>query len=662
MNVYRDTQKLPSFSKSVITIGSFDGVHTGHRKILDRIHSIAREIAGESVVITFYPHPRSILDPSDNSVSLLQTLEEKLHTLESLGIDNVVIVPFTLEFSQLSPREYIETFIIDHFHPSHVVIGYDHRFGLNRMGDITLFREYASKHQFTLVEIPRQEIDDIAISSTKIRKALLEGHVEEANIFLAAPYTITGKVVKGDQMGSKLGYPTANILIKEKTKLIPHPGIYVVKALVEQIPFEGMMYIGTRPTVSLQEHNNIEVHLFDVNMNLYEKEIQVFLLSYLREDARFETLDGLKEQLKVDEIASRVQLEELRKQQKSKPRITLSVLNYNGVELLESYLPMMEYSSAKHECSILVIDNDSQDMSIDFLREWYPEVIIRQLTSNHGFAEGYNIGLSEVETEYTVIINSDVLVTENWLDPIISFMDENKHVGAVQPAILSLENKDFFEYAGAAGGFIDILGYPFCRGRIFHTVEKNENQYTEPRQVFWASGAAMVVRTDLFKKLGGFDPSFFAHQEEIDLCWRMKQAGYEVWCLPESKVYHLGGGTLQYLNPRKDFLNFRNNLCMLTKNESLLKLTWLIPLKLILDGIAAIQFLLKGRPASVVAIFKAHMQFYVRLPFVIERRNVEFTKIKACRINKENENGRYPSSIIWKYYIEKKKFFSSLKF
>ncbi|MCE2790013.1 MAG: bifunctional riboflavin kinase/FAD synthetase [Saprospiraceae bacterium] len=661
MNIYRDIKQLPPFQKSVITIGSFDGVHTGHRKILERVHSIAREIHGESVVVTFYPHPRSIVDSAEAQVSILQTLDEKLFALEELGIDNVVVVPFTFEFSQLSPREYIEAFIIHLFHPSHVVIGYDHRFGMHRSGDITLFKEYAEQNHFHLVEIPRQEIDDITVSSTKIRKALLAGNIEDANLFLARPYIISGKVVKGDQIGTKLGYPTANIQIKEKGKLIPKQGVYAAQVWVENVLFDGMLYIGTRPTVSQQEHNSVEVHLFDIQLNLYEKNIKIQLLSYIREDQFFENTEQLKEQLKTDELATRVWLADWKQQTRQIPRVTIAILNYNGVDMLESYLPMMEYSSSKYELSFLIIDNCSKDLSVDFIREWYPEIQIRQLTQNHGFAEGYNIGLEEITTEYTVIINSDVLVEENWLDPIIEFLDQNKNVAVIQPAILSLERKEFYEYAGAAGGFLDAFGYPFCRGRIFQTVEKNEGQYDERRQIFWASGAAMVLKTEVFHKLGGFDPSFFAHQEEIDLCWRIKQAGYEIWCLPDSKVYHLGGGTLPYQHPKKDYLNFRNNLYMLTKNESLLKLLWLIPLKLILDGLAALQFMAKGKPASVFAIFKAHMMFYSQLPAIFERRNKEFTLIQKAKINPPNMAGRYSSSILWKYFCEKRKTFTSLR-
>lgn len=347
---------------------------------------------------------------------------------------------------------------------------------------------------------------------------------------------------------------------------------------------------------------------------------------------------------------------------KKDSKVTIAILNYNGVELLESYLPMIEYSSSKYEFDVLLIDNHSDDLSIDFVKEWYPEIKVVELSKNYGFAAGYNKGLNNVQTEYLVIINSDVLVTENWLDPIIQKMDDDKNLGIVQPVIKSLEDKEKFEYAGAAGGYLDMFGYPFCRGRIFDTVEKDEGQYAQGVDIFWASGATMVCRTKLFKALGGFDGGFFAHQEEIDLCWRAKSAGYDIKCITASTVYHLGGGTLDYSNPRKDFLNFRNNLYMLTKNESLTNLLWIIPAKLVLDGIAGLKFLIDGKPKSTLAIIRSHISYYIHLPLVFERRNKEHQWIQNAKINPPNTKGRYQNSIVYKYYVEGKKTFSKLKF
>lgn len=662
MNIYRNIKELPVFKNAVITIGSFDGVHSGHQKIISRVKALADEINGESIVITFYPHPRSVVDASTHDISVLNTLDEKLTLIKSYGIANVVIVPFSFEFSRQSPREYVEKFIISSFQPKYIVIGYDHKFGLNRAGDISLFKEYEALGHFKVIEIPRQDIEDIAISSTKIRKALVSGNIQEANLFLNHPYILTGKVVHGDKLGSKLGYPTANLQISEKDKLIPVEGVYAVKIEIDNLSFEGMMYIGKRPTVSDQTAINIEINIFDFNQNIYDKIIQIHILEFLREDIRFENLDQLKDQLQIDEKNAQLALSELNQQTKKEAKVTIAILNYNGVELLEAYLPMIEYSSSKYTFDILVIDNHSSDLSVDFVKEWYPEIKLVELSQNYGFAAGYNKGLNHINSEYVVIINSDVLVTENWLDPILDQLESDKNLGIAQPVIKSLEHKEHFEYAGASGGFIDLFGYPFCRGRIFDTVEKDENQYAKDIEIFWASGAAMVCRTKLFKSIGGFDDGFFAHQEEIDLCWRAKSAGYYIKCVTASTVYHLGGGTLDYQNPRKDFLNFRNNLYLLTKNEPLTNLLWIIPAKLVLDGIAGFKFLFDGKPKSTLAVIRAHISFYIHLPLVFERRNKEYHWIENSRINPPNTTGKYFNSIVYKYYVEGKKVFSKLKF
>lgn len=662
MNIYKNINDLPAFKNPVITIGSFDGVHAGHQKILSRVKTLADEINGESVVITFFPHPRKIVDPREQGLSVLNTLDEKIGHISSLGIGNIVIVPFTFEFSRLSPREYIEKFILGCFHPKYVVIGYDHKFGLNRAGDIHLFKDYESAGHFHVVEIPKQEVDEVTVSSTKIRSAILSGKIEDASLLLNHPYILTGKVIHGDKLGTKLGYPTANLYISEKEKLIPMEGVYAVKTEIEDEEFDGMMYIGKKPTVSDQAGINIEINIFDFNQNIYDKTIKINIIKYLRNDLKFDSLDQLKEQLAIDEKNAIIALDSLKTFDKKHPIVTIAILNYNGSELLESYLPMIEFSSEKYEFDILVIDNKSEDLSVDFVKEWYPEIRVAELSKNYGFADGYNKGLKDVHTDYVVIINSDVLVTENWLDPIIEALEADKELGIVQPMILSMEDKTKFEYAGAAGGYIDVFGFPFCRGRIFNHVEFNENQYEDNAEIFWASGAALVCRTKVFKSLGGFDGSFFAHQEEIDLCWRFRQAGYNIKCISTSKVYHLGGGTLDYNNPKKDFLNFRNNLYLLTKNEHLINLLWLIPAKLILDGIAGLKFLLDGKFRSTIAIIKAHMSYYKHLPLVFERRNLEQNLIFRNKINKPDLNGIFFGSIVWKYYIERIKKFTDLNF
>lgn len=660
MNIFRDIQDLPSFKKAVITIGSFDGIHSGHKKILNRVRELADETNGESIVITFYPHPRNVLDPSTSIISVLTTIDEKLTLLREAGIQNVVIVPFTFEFSRQMPREYIEKFIIGSFNPAYVVIGYDHRFGLNRNGDITLLKEYESN--FKVIEIPVQDIEDIAISSTRIRNCVQEGEMQEAAEYLGYPYILTGKVVHGDKIGAQIGYPTANLQIGDKSKLIPKEGIYAVRIKVDDVLFDGMMYIGKRPTVSDQIHDNIEINLFEFNQNIYNKNICVYVQKLLRTDKKFESIEEMKIQIQKDEHQAREVLAELKKNDEDPADVTIAILNYNGVELLESYLPMMHYSTSRYKADIVVIDNNSDDLSMDFVREWYPEIKVTELLKNYGYAEGYNKGLKDIDTEFVVFVNTDVQVTENWLDPILDAMKANKSIGAVQPVIKSLEDKNYFEYAGAAGGYIDALGYPFCRGRIFNTIEKDEKQYQEPVEIFWASGAAMVTRTKLFKDLGGFDGGFFAHQEEIDLCWRMKQAGFSIHCLPSSVVYHLGGSTLDYQNPRKDFLNFRNNLYLVTKNVNLTSLLWLIPIRLILDGIAGLKFLTDKKPKSTLAVIRAHMSFYIHLPLVIERRNKEYQCIRKVKIDAPNNNGKYYGSIVYKYFVEGRKKFSQLKF
>ncbi len=662
MNIYRDIQQLPSFKKAVITIGSFDGIHSGHQKILHRVKDLADEINGESVVVTFYPHPRSVIDPSSNEISVLTTLDEKLDLLKKLGIQHVVVVPFSFEFSRQLPREYIEKFIIGNFNPAYIVIGYDHRFGLNRKGDITLLKEYESNSGFKVIEIPRQDIEDIAISSTRIRKAVHAGEMEEAAAWLGYPYILSGRVVHGDKLGSKIGYPTANLQLESKDKLLPKVGVYAVQVEIDEVLFGGMMYIGKRPTVSDQTFDNIEINVFDFDQNIYDRNIKISTIHFLRDDTKFEDIEAMKLQIGQDEENARLLLASYSKNTPDKADVTIAILNYNGAELLESYLPIMGYSSSKYNVDIVVIDNHSDDLSIDLVTEWYPEIKIVELTKNYGFATGYNKGLKDIHTEFVVIINSDVQVTENWLDPIIDAMKADITIGAAQPVIKSMEDKSSFEYAGAAGGFIDALGYPFCRGRIFNTIEKDHGQYKEEIEVFWASGAAMVVRNKLFKEIGGFDGGFFAHQEEIDLCWRMKMAGYNILCLPQSVVYHEGGGTLDYQNPRKDFLNFRNNLYLLTKNMYLTSLLWLIPIRLILDGIAGIKFLFEGKPKSTLAIIRAHLSFYIHLPLVMERRNKEYQWIRNVKINNPNFSGKYYGSIVYKYYIEGKKKFSQLKF
>jgi riboflavin kinase/FMN adenylyltransferase len=665
MNIYRDLKQLPTFQNSVITIGAFDGLHLAHQKILKRVTDLAHEVEGPSVLITFYPHPRKVVDPSSSDLQILDTLEEKIDRLSELGIQNLVIIPFSFDFSRMAPREYIENFIIKLFSPAYIVIGYDHRFGLNRGGDINLLQEYSVTNDFEVIEILKQEIEEVGVSSTRIRKALQQGDIEEAKKFLGAPYMLSGKVVHGDKLGSKLGYPTANINISDKDKLIPCEGIYAVQIEIDQVHFKGMLYIGKRPTIGKNLPPVVEVNIFDFDQNIYDQYIKISLISYIRGDMTLDGFDALKEQMQLDKALVNQYFDATKKlfrYTQTPSKISVVILNYNGVDMLESYLPMVEYSSSIHEHNIAVIDNNSADESISYLEEWHPEIRIIPLVKNYGFAEGYNRGLQSIDSEYIAILNSDVLVTENWIDPIIKLMDNDRTIGIAQPIILSLEHKDQYEYAGAAGGYLDSLGYPFCRGRIFDHVEKQGETYANTTDIFWASGAAMVIRTELYKSLGGFDKMFFAHQEEIDLCWRAKRAGHRVVCVTDSKVYHLGGGTLDYQNSKKIYYNFRNNLYMLTKNEPFGKLLWLIPSKLLLDGIAGVKFIAERKYTHAFQILKAHFTFYLTLPLVIEATNRDTLAISKSSIGPADHNGKYSGSIVWQFFVRGKKTFDQLKF
>ena len=300
MKVFRDINEIPVIKNPVLTIGSFDGVHFGHQQILSRINALAKEHNGESVVITFHPHPRQIIYPKDNSLTLLNTLKEKLYLLEKAEIDNVVVVPFSIEFSQQNPVEYIEKFLIEKFHPKFIVIGYDHRFGLNREGSIYLLNQYKTKHDFEVVEIQKQELENIAISSTEIRKSIQGNTFEKANALLGYPYLLSGEVISGKQVGKQLGFPTANLKIENKNKLIPPEGIYAVRIIHQQRKFDGMLYIGNRPSLEDNNKRSIEINIFDFNEIIYNEFILVEILSYVRADQKYDSLEELKAQLNLD--------------------------------------------------------------------------------------------------------------------------------------------------------------------------------------------------------------------------------------------------------------------------------------------------------------------------------------------------------------------------
>ncbi len=310
MKVYRGLDHDFSISRPVITPGTFDGVHIGHRKIIERIRLKAREIGGESVVLTFEPHPRLVLFPDDNQLRLLTTLDEKLHLLEQTGVDHVIVIPFDREFSRLTASAYVEHILVKKLHVQCLIIGYDHQFGRNREGSIKQLEQLAPRFGFEIEEIPPQDIDDIKVSSTKIRNALLAGDIHTANTFLTYTYSFEGKVVKGNQLGRKLGYPTANIEPTDTLKLIPGMGIYAVQVVIGNERRGGMMSIGKRPTVEDTEQITIEVHVFDWSDDLYDQRIRIHLVEKMRNEEKYNSLDELKKQLLLDEKQARELLKE----------------------------------------------------------------------------------------------------------------------------------------------------------------------------------------------------------------------------------------------------------------------------------------------------------------------------------------------------------------
>ena len=309
---------------------------------------------------------------------------------------------------------------------------------------------------------------------------------------------------------------------------------------------------------------------------------------------------------------------------KSEKRISVAILNYNGEKYLKKFLPSIINFTDKKISSIYVIDNNSSDNSILLIKQKFPSIKVILNKKNYGYAKGYNVGLKNIKSDYIVLINNDVEVSKNWLIPMFNSMEQNNKIGSCQPKILSYENRTSFEYAGASGGYIDFLGYPYCRGRIFDTIELDKGQYDTSMEIFWSSGACMMIRNKLFKKLGGFDESFYAHMEEIDLCWRIKRLGLKNFCFPKSKVYHVGGGTLNYNNPKKTFLNFRNNLIMLFKNESLISLTIKFPIRLLFDLFSIFYFMISKRSlAHPISIIRAYFNIILKIPLLIfKSRNI----------------------------------------
>ncbi len=322
------------------------------------------------------------------------------------------------------------------------------------------------------------------------------------------------------------------------------------------------------------------------------------------------------------------------------------ILNYNGEKFLREFLPSVLQHSA--DAKIIVADNGSTDLSVEVLRQKFPTVELIQLGNNYGFCGGYNRALKQVNAEYYVLLNSDVEVTAEWLTPIIDLLNNNAGIAAAQPKILAYNEKQKFEYAGAAGGYIDSLGYPFCRGRVFDVTEKDNGQYNDTREVFWATGACLVIRSKVYHELGGLDEDFFAHMEEIDLCWKIQRAGFKVFYCGTSLVYHVGGGTLAKSNPRKTYYNFRNGLSLVYKHWSLGNLLWKFPLRIVLDYAAAMKFLVSGKAGDARAVVRAHYHFGKKLSKNRKKRNA----LKKYPFTSRNI---YSGSILWDHFILGKK-------
>jgi GT2 family glycosyltransferase len=327
------------------------------------------------------------------------------------------------------------------------------------------------------------------------------------------------------------------------------------------------------------------------------------------------------------------------------------ILNWNGRKFLEKFLPgVIMHSSDKAE--IIIADNDSSDDSLDYLEKKHPGIRIIRLEKNYGFAGGYNLALKEIKADFYILLNSDIEVTKNWIEPVIRVMDSNPAVAACQPKIRSYKEPEKFEYAGAAGGFIDKYGYPFCQGRLFQSLEKDKGQYDHTREVFWATGACMFVRADIFHRLGGFDEDFFAHMEEIDFCWRAKNQGFKIMYCPDSTIFHIGGGTLPKNNSRKTYLNIRNNIIMLYKNLEPGRLNRVLASRIILDYIAALKFLIDGGFKDMAAVIRAHFYFW---------RNISRLKKKREKIPHHKVSQIYWGNIVLQHYLRRKKSFLQLK-
>lgn len=337
-------------------------------------------------------------------------------------------------------------------------------------------------------------------------------------------------------------------------------------------------------------------------------------------------------------------------------KTSVVILNWNGAKLLEQFLPTVLMHTQTEDCEVVVADNNSSDNSVELMKQYFPEVKLILLDKNYGFAEGYNRALQQVDSKYIVLLNSDVETTPNWLNPMIEHLERFPEAAAIQPKILSFADKSKFEYAGAAGGFIDRYGYPFCRGRILHELEEDRGQYDKPMEVFWATGACLCMRRGDYMEAGGLDNDFFAHMEEIDLCWRLLARGRKVMCLPQSTVYHVGGASLDSESPRKVHLNFRNNLLMIYKNAPLEKLIEILFVRMVLDAAAAANFLVHRKWKHAEAVGNAYSDFIKMRPSFKHKRRENLQKTIQKDIPQQ-----YKGSMLFEFYFKKKREFSELR-
>ena len=337
---------------------------------------------------------------------------------------------------------------------------------------------------------------------------------------------------------------------------------------------------------------------------------------------------------------------------KQSPKVAIVILNWNGRKYLEQFLPSVAATSYDN-VEIIVADNGSNDDSVSFLQQHYPDIRLIKFSYNYGFAKGYNEALKQVEAEYYMILNSDVEVPTGWLSPMIELLESDKNIAACQPKILSYNNKKIFEYAGAAGGWLDKYGYPFAKGRIFDICEEDHGQYDQTEPIFWASGAALFIRSKIFYEVNGFDEYFFAHQEEIDLCWRIQLAGYKIYSCPASVVYHVGGGTLPRGNSLKTYLNFRNNRIMMSKNLPFIKKLWIFPARAFLDGLSAWKGLFTGDGGYFIAIVRAQLAFMKWWIFYQKKSVFPVTK-------KGTLNGYFQKNMVWQHFAKKRQRFTEI--